>query len=272
MAPVFPAFLMLTARRFSLTSSMCIPSTKKKKEIATVTMLAWLTVALTLLFRTRHVIAESATAESISGFAISGWWSDCDFFLEEFNECIGTYKAHDPFALDPTGNTCYVNPLADPSSTNVVFWFGPPGSDLVDNSTADATNIYYYVLLVPTEDAGLYIPTNCTDSGACSCESLDPLRGSWRTTGTCDVDCMSGVSDKLKDGDCAVFAKTSTINKYLNDTIVTCAIQGSLIDLSSNSSLTTAPTTMPTSGKTKIVNLSWLLLLGSGAMFAFLWI
>jgi hypothetical protein len=226
------------------------------------TMLTWLTVALILLFRTRHGIAESATAESVSGFAISGWWSKCDYYLGDFNECIGTYKSNDPFALDPTGNTCYVNPLAESSSTNVAFWFGPPGSDLVDNSTANATNIYYYVLPFPTKDADLYIPTNCTDSGACSCKSLETLRGSWRTTGTCNVHCMSGVADTLKDGDCAVFVKTSTINKYFNDTIVTCAIQGSLIDLSKNST--------PTSGEMKVVNMS--LLLGSGAMLAFLWI
>ena len=231
----------------------------------------WLIAALTLLLITHHAIAKSATAENVSSYAISGWWSDCDFDREQFNECTGSYKECHPTRLDPTGNTCYVNPNADPSSTTngVVFWFGPSGSDLVNssNSTQDQTDIYYYMLLVPSEDASVYIPTNRTDSGACSCESLEPLRGSWLTTGTCNVDCNSGVADILRGGDCAVFIKTSTINKFSNDTIVTCAIQGSLIDMSSDSTPTTTPTA---SGETKVLTMSWHYLLGSLAMLAIL--
>ena len=226
--------------------------------------------ALTLLLSTDHVTAKSPTAENVSSYAISGWWSDCDFYGDQFKECSGSYKQCDPTRLDPAGNTCYVNPHADPSSTTngVVFWFGPSGSDLVDsiNLTQDQTNIYYYMLLVSSEDAGLYMPTNCTDSGACSCESLEPLRGSWLTTGTCNVDCNSGIADILRGGDCAVFVKTSTINKFGNDTIVTCAIQGSLIDLSGNST----PTMPITSGQTKVVTMSRHYLLGILAMSAIL--
>ncbi len=200
----------------------------------------FIAILWTICISRRFVFAETAIKEDISNFAISGWWSDCIY--ESDDSCAGNYtEISSPISLDPTGNTCYVNPFVDPSSStkNVVFWLGPPGTDVMN----DTLGILLYTLRV-SEDADM--PTNCTDDGACSCESLKDLRSPWRNTSTCNGGCSATPADNLGDLDdaCAVLYKESAINAFFNDTIVTCSIQGSLVDLSSAS-----PSASPTNSE-----------------------
>ena len=206
-------------------------------------MLTRFIIGLALLlisFAATH--AQNNVTADISHFAIIGWWSDCSFELD--TSCAGTYQEYEPAPLDPTGNTCYVNPHADPTSTTstVVFWLGPAGSNNNDTNSVSSTSIYLYTLRVPDSNVDRYMPTNCTDSGACSCDNVDPLREPWKTTGSCSGDCSSTIANNLGrlDEDCAVLFKTRVVNAFFNDTIVTCAIQGKLIDTS-----TSSPTASP---------------------------
>jgi len=204
-----------------------------------------LLLTLILLLNTYNIAnAQSVTAEEIASLSISGWWSDCDYSAE--NSCAGNYTEIELTPLDPSGNTCYVNPHVDATSStkNVVFWLGPAGSDV-----ANATDgILLYVLRVDDADVETYLPTNCTDSGSCSCDSVDPLRDPWRTLSTCSGECSATQADDLAlfENDCAVLYKESVINPFFNDTIVTCAIQGSLIDTSSS---TPSSSPVPSAGE-----------------------
>jgi hypothetical protein len=206
-------------------------------NIATIRMFS-IAILLTVLISSHFIFAENATTEDISNLAISGWWSDCIYESED--SCAGNYTENSsPIPLDPTGNTCYANPYVDAfsSTRNVVFWLGPPGTDVMN----DTLGILLYTLHV-TNDADM--PRNCTDDGACSCESLEDLRSPWRNTSTCNAGCSAIPADNLVDLNetCAVLFKASAINAFFNDTIVTCSIQGSLVDLSGEN-----PSASPTS-------------------------
>lgn len=183
--------------------------------------------------------AEKATSEDIENLALTGWWSDCIF--ENEDSCAGNYtEISSPIPLDPTGNTCYVNPYVNPTSSTseVIFWLGPAGSDVMNGTLG----ILLYTMRVENEDD---LPTNCTSGGACSCESLEELRNPWRTTSTCSGGCSATPADDLGklNETCAVLYKESVINQFFNDTIVTCSIQGTLLDLS-----TASPSMAPSAG------------------------
>lgn len=224
------------------------PSTSQEQRVMTMLRPSLLLTVVTLVVSIfQFSNAQNATAQDIASLSISGWWSDCDYNAD--TACTGNYKEYPPVPLDPTGNTCYVNPHVSPASStkNVVFWLGPEGLTATTSSDA-STGIYLYVLRVPDDSVEEHLPTNCTESGACSCESVDSLRAPWRTTSSCIGGCSVTPADNLVrlDETCAVLYKESVINAFFNDTIVTCAIQGTLIDTSSSSSST--PTAAPTTG------------------------
>lgn len=223
-----------------------------------------LLLALTVLVIHAHdtVIAQNNVSDSIANLSISGWWSDCDFSAEI--SCAGTFQEYEPTPLDPSGNTCYLNAHVDSMSTtrNVVFWLGPPGSEEVGMKDTD---VFLYTLRV--DDTSL-LATNCTESGACSCESIDSLRDPWRTTGMCSGDCIATPAEDLlllNDDECAVLYKESDINPFFNDTIVTCTIQGTLIDTSPTSPSESPSMEEPTSGAGLLTSLwSWMVLVFVG--------
>lgn len=245
-----------------------------------------LVLVLTVLFNSSlFVHCQNVTAEEIAMLSITGWYSDCDYDAE--TSCAGNYSSdYDPIPLDPTGNTCYVNPFVHPTSTtkNVVFWLGPSGGTENDaNVSETSAGIYLYVLRVEDDSVDEFLPTNCTESGVCSCDSLETLRDPWRTTGDCSGGCSVTPADDLGllDGDCAVLFKESVINPFFNGTIVTCSIQGTLVNTTTISPTTspTASPTMdttddeeeePTSSATTYRNAAWFRLTCSLALFAFL--
>ena len=84
---------------------------------------------------------------------------------------------------------------------------------------------------------------SCTESGVCSCNELDELRGDWRTTGLCLEQCIAKkanvIGNRLGD-DCAIVFTTLVSRLYTNETSIMCALQGTVIQVSSAFQIKTA--------------------------------
>lgn len=190
----------------------------------------------TLILLSLPSIQAVDTASQVSKLGISGWYSQCNLTTPDLSEsCIGDYMPNDePLALDPTGNTCYVYPLMDLTTTAVgVHWLGP--------SPIDPNGVYLYSIMLLGTDVEMYKPTNCASSGACSCDIIEPFRGNWRneTCGGIGPSCsMVPVNDlkSLVGRKCAAFYRETTMYDGL---VGSCFLLGTLVDL------TVAPTTSP---------------------------
>lgn len=125
------------------------------------------------------------TASQVSRMQIDGWWASCGRLNKK---CEGGFKEHGPEAIDTTGETCYINPLR--RNKGVVQWIAPLGNETALDDQ-DAT-IYVYAVIFPANLSDTYFPTNCTDAGACSCDSIEPLRAGWKQSPTsCGADAIS---------------------------------------------------------------------------------
>ena len=151
---------------------------------------------------------QFATSDKFDDLAISGWWSQCNFdnYWPD-PPCQGSLVPTSALVpLDSSGNTCYVNPVAN---FNSVAWFGTLSADAV-NATYGLNDGAVYLFSIGLEElnATQYLPTNCTD-GACSCESVEALRVGWQDNvqmcphGGCY---SSGIAlmDSLKEEECSL--------------------------------------------------------------------
>lgn len=177
--------------------------------------------------------------------AISGWYPACDLDGDSFAEsCLGTFvESAEPAELDLTGETCYVNPIDDSTTSAGVFWFGP----LPNN-----TGTYMFSSLLLGENVTKFKPTNCSANGACDCGPFDALRGDdWMETGKCGASCGISNTDTLdgrKGEDCAIDFKITT--EYMNETVGICPILGKVID-------TLPPSTSGVVKKAMVFSGSW---------------
>lgn len=192
-----------------------------------------------LLFLTT---AHADTASQVARLGISGWY-DCDLTVEDLSKsCIDPYLPNDePAVLDPTGNTCYMNPLETSNTTRGVHWFGPSPNN-------DGQIHLYSILLWGNETIGLYEPYDCTN-GACSCERVEPYRGDWRNgdCGGIGPGCSSSATTNLNDlvgHECAVFFRQTTND----DTGLagSCFVSGTLVDVTATPTISPSPTSQPT--------------------------
>jgi len=190
------------------------------------------------------------TATQVSKLGISGWYSECDLITPDWRKsCIGDYVVNDePAALDPTGNTCYVNPLETSNTSLGVYWLGP---------TSSQTGIYIYSMLLLGNDTQVYQRTDCNANGSCSCDAVEPYRGEWRN-GSCggvgvscsrfQVTSLQGLVGK----DCAAIFQQTIENYY--GLVGSCFVAGTLVDMTATPTVSPSPTTppAPTSGVKKV--------------------
>lgn len=186
------------------------------------------------LFLVLAFLRSATIAVELENIAISGWFPECNFDGGALKDsCAGTFRelnTEQPVTLDPTGETCYVNPLttSDITSSRGVFWFG---------------NERMYSTLLLGENVTMYSPTNCTSSGACECGPFEEWRGDDWELGNCTMSCSFVPSIGLANlvgEDCATFFRASTL--YEGEPVGTCPILGRIIDV-------TPPTPAPvTSG------------------------
>lgn len=117
---------------------------------------------------------DLATASTIDKLNLVGWWGDCappEPNLDSYNRCAGNYTPVPTTPLDPTGNTCYVNPL---SGFNAIQWM----AGLPDANGTLSDEIYLYNVVPNLLTYRDYMPSDCT-TGMCSCDSIESLRHGW---------------------------------------------------------------------------------------------
>lgn len=113
---------------------------------------------------------------TLSQLSLAGWWPGCDLVESENSssfECTGTSSSFEPIPLDPTGQTCYVNPFRE--EKDAVHWFGQ------DPSQKDSET-FIYTVVIEDDVANDYYPASC-ENGVCSCQTIEPLRENWDSSG-----------------------------------------------------------------------------------------
>lgn len=202
-----------------------------------------LTATSALLLTSFVQVATAATANQVSKLGISGWYDECDLVTADLTQsCIGNYVENDePAALDPTGNTCYVNPLLPKNTSAVgVYWFG---------EQSDGGVYIYSILLVGNETTAA--PRNCTSNGACSCDAFEEYCGDGGSgdgigPGGSGPGCTFGPVNELGNfvgKECAVFVREATT--YNDGLVGSCFVAGKLVDLTAVPTLSPSPTALP---------------------------
>ena len=138
----------------------------------------------------RELLVQTASASQVSRMQIDGWWASCGRLSKK---CQGGFKEYGPERIDPTGNTCYINPLR--RNLGVVQWIAPLGNETTAATTKTSNNdqaTYVYAVTFPANLSDTYFPTNCTEAGACSCDTIEPLRAGWKENPqACGADAIS---------------------------------------------------------------------------------
>jgi hypothetical protein len=117
---------------------------------------------------------DLAQATTLLKLNLVGWWSEClppYPNLNAYSRCAGNFTPVEPIPLDPTGNTCYVNPL---SGFNAIQWMG----GLPDENGTLSDEVYIYNVVPNLLTYRDYMPLDCT-TGTCSCDSIESLRSGW---------------------------------------------------------------------------------------------
>lgn len=160
---------------------------------------------------------------AISDLEIVGWWSECASTPSASTGlCAGTFEPLNiPIVLDPTGNTCYVNPAANYPA---VQWLGGIPNANGKIVSTDASETVFYTLILTTELLrAQFFPTNCT-AGECSCDTIEPLRKGWDTapngnlSAWCQYNTLCRIYSIIPDvGNCTNW-ETGVIYHYENET------------------------------------------------------
>lgn len=185
-----------------------------------------------------------ARGEVISNLAIDGWWTDCNNDIGI--DCAGSLVHHEPFTIDPTGQTCYINPVVKQPAPQVVHWFRSlPAEDSISANVLDSHfyDLYLYSFTIP-RNASEAFPSDCTSGGQCSCETIEPLRIGWNGSLTISW-CPSG-SDSCgyrlfqpSTTECEASVASTSTDPVTNETRVSCYLLASLV-------VELAPTAAPT--------------------------
>ena len=209
------------------------------------------------------ILVGISNAAEVQDLAIRGWWSQCNFDVSgNQDRCAGTLvETQDALVpLDPSGDTCYVNPAAD---FNTITWFGKY-SDKALNETVDLpvglspeVLMWSIVLHANSNATAEYLPTDCI-FGICSCDSIGPLRINWQdNVAMCPRkdECVGEwilEATSLKEEPCsldrAVMGRDSVTEELLFEA---CWLLASLEEIGTDAP-SDAPTAMPTSVATKI--------------------
>jgi len=145
--------------------------------------------------------------ENKTDYVLLGWHSN---FSESSAggsaQCTGKYQAVSQQPFDTSGQTCYVNPVADSSISPGVIWFSklPPYAN--NTLRASYNGIYtWYAVFNASRNYTDYMPGPCQDFGACECGPFDEIRAGW-------ID--------PKNGDVLTFGTTA------NDTVISLGVFG----------------------------------------------
>jgi hypothetical protein len=133
----------------------------------------------------RLLSSNALPLADLSNITITGWYvpacRDREYVptFEAFCETTLLERLDDePIALDPTGQTCYVNPWYN----TTVFWVGP-WTDREANNTTQATAALFGMHFTNERAASRYL-LDCSSLGVCPCDALEPIRQNWRTRTT----------------------------------------------------------------------------------------
>jgi hypothetical protein len=159
----------------------------------------------------RHLGGTNTT--EIINLEIVGWWSECAAAPSASTGlCAGTFQAlTTPILLDPTGNTCYVNPVANYPA---VQWLGGVPNANGTLFTSSTSEVVFYTLILTTEKLmEQFFPQNCP-TGACRCDSIEPLRKGWNSTPNgnlsswCQYNTLCSYDSIVPDvGNCTIWTK-----------------------------------------------------------------
>ena len=115
------------------------------------------------------------SVEALSNVSITGWYSppclDREYLPKFEDYCVShmLHRLEQPISLDPSGQTCYVNPWHN----TFVFWAGP-GTDNSGNVQATLFGMHFTNETI----AELYL-SDCSEFGICSCDDLEFIRQTW---------------------------------------------------------------------------------------------
>jgi hypothetical protein len=204
---------------------------------------------------------SNADFAEVQDLAIRGWWSQCNFGAGGLGDrCNGTLvETQDTLVpLDPSGDTCYVNPAAD---FNTITWFGKYSDKALNESVGEPVGLspevhmWSIVLDTNSSSTAVYLPTNCT-FGICSCDSIEPLRIDWQdNVRFCPTDkcfSISIVIARLKEEPCSYDNGITGRDTVTGELLFgACWLLASLEEIGTDAP-SDAPTAMPASVATKI--------------------
>lgn len=177
----------------------------------------------------RHLQPQDQ-ANRIAQLGINGWWDRCNF--NELNPfaCSGTFSRTAVFPLDPTGATCYINPLV--SNYPAVHFFGT-NPDFVGSSLEG--DLFLYTIFIRADERDQLFPRDCNYAGLCSCDTIEALRvGFPDVRGWCRPPrCQARASFSFSaTKQCNINAKYQFYDAPANATVRVCAMQAGLVDIS----------------------------------------